>query len=87
MTHVELPRKVLSNPAQNQHLEVNQLQHSINVRPARFFKIIPQTEYSYQMDVKQMPKELKTLNKHCYQFLLLIDVLSRKAFVHVPSNA
>ncbi len=25
-----------------------------------------------------MPKELKTLNKSCFQFLLMIDVVSRK---------
>lgn len=75
--------EVLSNPAQNQHLEVTQLHHSINVRPARFFRIVPQTEYSYQMDVIQMPRELKALNKNCYQFLLMIDVVSRKAFVRV----
>ena len=81
--------EVLSNPAQNQHLEVNQLHHSINVRPARFFRIVPQTEYSYQMDVIQMPKEFKALNKNCYQFLLMIDVVSRKAFVRVlfPKSA
>ncbi len=80
---------VLNNPAQNQHLEVNQLHHSINVRPARFFRIVPQTEYSYQMDVIQMPKELRALNVNCYQFLLLIDVVSRKAFVRVlfPTSA
>ena len=35
------------------------------------------------MDVLQMPKELKALNKNCYQFLLMIDVVSRKAFVRV----
>ena len=81
--------EVLSNPAQNQHLEVNQLHHSINVRPARFFRIVPQTEYSYQMDLIQMPKELKAINKNCYQFLLMIDVVSRKAFVRVlfPKSA
>ena len=81
--------EVLSNPARNQHFEVNQLHHSINVRPARFFRIVPQTEFSYQMDVIQMPKELKALNKNCYQFLLMIDVVSRKAFVRVlfPKSA
>ena len=75
--------EVLSNPAHNQHFEMNQLHHSINVRPARFFRIVPQTEYSYQMDVIQMPKEFEALNKNCYQFLLMIDVVSRKAFVRV----
>ena len=81
--------EVLSNPAHNQHFEVNQLHHSINVRPARFFRIVPQTEFSYQMDVIQMPNELKALNKNCYQFLLMIDVVSRKAFVRVlfPKSA
>ena len=81
--------EVLSNPVQNQHLEVNQLHHSINVRPARFFRIVPQTEFSYKMDVIQMPKELKALNNNCYQFLLMIDVVSRKAFVRVlfPKSA
>ena len=74
---------MLSKPAQSKHLEVNQLHHSINLQPARFFGIVPQTEYSYQMDVVQMPKEFQALSKICYQILLMIDVVSRKAFVCV----
>lgn len=63
MTHrhnaYQASNEVVSNLAQNQHLAVNQLHHSMTVRPATFSMRF----HRYQMDVIQMPKELKTMNK------------------------
>jgi hypothetical protein len=37
---------------------------------------------SYQIDVMELPKELKQLNKGYYQYLVCIEITSRKAYIY-----
>lgn len=77
---------VLTDPKQGRDVKVNQLHRDVRVNAKNFFKIVPQTEYSYQIGIIVMPDHLKRRNRGRHEILFVLDVVSRKVFVRVLNS-
>lgn len=71
---------VLTDPKISRNVKVNQLHREVRVNPQKFFKIVPQTEFSYQIGKVSMPDHLRRYNGNRHEILVIIDVVSRKVF-------